>query len=130
MSAGNRILRDVIELSGIPAWVDTSHGTADLDVVDTLVLVATRDPSAMRASYEFRWAGHPEAVPIDDSLQGIAQRYPGAERISYEGLCAHPDAVIARVAALLATTPWPCPLALPNQNAKWSTPTCAASSRP
>jgi hypothetical protein len=130
MSAGNRILRDVIELSGLLTRVDTTHGTADIDVVDTLVLVVTRDPLAMRASYQLRWEGHEAAVPIDDSLRGIAERYPDAERVSYERLCARPDTVIRRVAALLEIPPWPCPLTLTNQNAKWSTPTCAASSHP
>lgn len=119
MSAGNRILRDVIEQSGLLTRVDTTHGTADIDVVDTLVLVVTRDPHAMRASYEFRWGGHEVAVPIDDSLQGIAQRYPEAARIPYEELCANPHGVIARVAELLDVAPWPCPLVLANQNAKW-----------
>jgi hypothetical protein len=127
MSAGNRILRDVIELSGLLVRLDTSHGTADIDVVNTLVLVVTRDPTAMRASYELRWEGHEVAVPIDDSLRGIVERYPDAERVSYEGLCAHPDAVIARVAELLGVPPWPCPLDLVNQNAKWQTAQVSAS---
>jgi hypothetical protein len=119
MSAGNRILRDVIELSGLLTRVDTSHGTADIDVVNTLVLVATRDPSAMRASFEAHWKGHEVAIPIADSFRGIAKRYPDAARVSYEDLCAQPGVVIARVAELLGVAPWPCPLKLRNQNAKW-----------
>jgi hypothetical protein len=122
MSAGNRILRDVIEFSGVLTWVDTSHGTVETDTVETLVLVATRDSESMRASFDFRWGDHERAIPIDESLQGIAQRYPDAERVAYEDLCADPDAVIARVAKLLQVRPWPCPLELADQNAKWRTP--------
>ena len=119
MGAGHRILRDVIELSGLLTRLDTTHGTTDIDTADTLVLVVTRQPAAMRASYAYHWEGRDEAIPIAVSLRGIAKRYPYAERVSYEQLCAQPDAVIFRVAALLRIPPWPCPLDLVNQNAKW-----------
>lgn len=120
MSSGNRLLRDVIEPCGLLTWVDISHGTTDVDVVDTLVLVIVRHEYAVRASFAARWAGHEVAVPIDDSLEGIAKRYPDAERVSYEALCADPDATIVRVAELLELAPWPCLVVVINRNAQWA----------
>lgn len=119
MNAGNRLLRDVVQASGIRTWVDTTHGTQDIDATDTIVLIITRDPVAVRAGYVHHWEGHEVAVPTHKSLQGIARRYPHAPRVSYEELCAHPDAVIARLAVLLGIAPWPCPVLVVNQNRKW-----------
>ena len=120
MSSGNRLLRDIVQAAGIVTWVDTSHGTTDLQLAgDTKVLVVTRDAVATIHSWEAGWAGHPDAVDPRDSIMDIPIRYPTAMRVSYEDLCANPDRVIADIAAHLQVSPWECPLVLIDQNDKW-----------
>lgn len=119
MSSGNRVLRDVIAASGIRCFLDRSHGTKDIQWRSAVVIVLRRDRTATDASREAAWAGHPDYVPYDASDAGIRHRYPHAPVVTYEALCAGPEATIEHLADLLGIDPWPAPVDLVDQNDKW-----------
>ena len=107
MSSCNRILTRVLA-SGpdVRAFVDKSHGTKDQDTHYDLVVFITRNRQKTEESIPIRHL--PERIiPIDDSLKGVAKRYPDALKVTYEELVHDADGVIAKVADELYVDPWP-----------------------
>lgn len=123
MSSGNRLLRDLIQQSGIATVVDTSHGTRDLDPPGPVVLIE-RDRAITMRSIDERWpAGEPERVEYDDSIAGItARRYYSTclTAVTYRQIVTDPADVIRRVAHALGVEPWRNDVHIIDTDPRWT----------
>lgn len=120
MSSGVRILRRVIEESGLHCVVDTSHGSEPI-VFDRpfRVVVIRRDRQATDASREAAWTGHEDYVSFEASDAGIAESYGDVPVFWYEDLCDDTERFIRELALFLDVEPWTVGFDLVNQNDKW-----------
>lgn len=124
MSSGCRLLRQVLQAGGVNVLFDHSHGTEQLPESweQAPVIVIVRNATATRLSQEAAWAGWTAEqgfVPYFASIRGLTDRHQDAFWLTYEELCDSPDRIIGELADHLGLEPWPCPVAIRNQNPKW-----------
>ena len=125
MSSGVRLMRDILAVGGVVAWIDLSHGTQDLDWYypdGTLgrIVVMQRNWKAVQRSSDAAWDGYAERVTTAKSRTGIAQRYKEVGlHVKYEDLCDKTDLTINKIAHWLGITPWTATFAITNKNEKW-----------
>lgn len=106
MSSGTRWLAEIVSASGVDVVHDGWHATIPRPADRVIVIV--RDPVATRQSRDRAFVDA-ERIPREASLAGCVTFYRDALWLTYEQLCAAPEATVAVIAAWLGRDPWPLP---------------------
>lgn len=105
-SSGTRLMTRILSAGGVHAIIDGWHGTVVRRVNRVVVMV--RHPETTRRSRDAAFVEQ-DRIPRESSLAGCLTFYPDALWVSYEQLCAAPDATISVLAEWLGVPTWLMP---------------------